>query len=113
MVTTRSNAIGPASRPVSIPADFGPASNARFTGEITLKGNLWWSGEPLRLNTNTQRELMRLYEIVLTEGLDEDVRNFISYDILMAVFDNLYLPNYVRQAWRDWFDQNSNFSSQC
>ena len=46
---------------------------------------------------------MRVYEQVLREGTDEDVRYYIVIDELLDLFDDLVLPPAVRQAWVSWF----------
>jgi hypothetical protein len=68
-----------------------------------LPRHLWWSGEPLVLDIGIESDRIRLYEIVLTEGSDDDIREFISYDVLIALWDRLYVPRYVREAWNCWF----------
>ena len=42
---------------------------------------------------------MRVYEQVLREGTNEDVRYYIVIDELLDLFDDLVLPPAVRQAW--------------
>jgi len=107
MSTTRSSTCGPESRPVAIPSDFGAHSVALQTGEVTLHQGLWWSGEPLVLDTRIKKDLVRLYEIVLTEGTANDVRNFVSYSTLLEIWNQLFLPRYVKRRWEDWFQGNS------
>ena len=89
---------------MSIPDDFDVDSEARTTGVVTLHRGLWWSGDPLILDTSVEKDLIRLYEIVLTEGRDDDVREFISCSTLMRLWENLFLPRYVRRRWSEWFD---------
>ena len=58
------------------------------------------------LDTRIKHNLVRLYEIVLTEGSVDDVRNFISYSVLVELWDELHLPRYVRNKWSEWFVEN-------
>ena len=43
-----------------------------------------------------------MYEIVLREGTSRDVRRYIDRDTVLAVLDDLVLPERVRAAWEDW-----------
>lgn len=42
-----------------------------------------------------------MYEQVLAEGADQDVRDIINVDELIALWDELFLPDHVRRAWAD------------
>jgi hypothetical protein len=44
----------------------------------------------------------RVYEQVLREGTEDDVRFYIDPDQLAEVFDELVLPASVREAWSVW-----------
>jgi hypothetical protein len=103
MKTTRSKTLGPESRPVAIPDDFGPHSVSHAKGTVTLHNGLWWSGEPMTLNLDSQDDRIRLYEIVLSEGSTADVTEFISFSELVSLWPSLYLPRHVRRAWAAWF----------
>ena len=45
-----------------------------------------------------------LYEIVLVEGTLDDVRELINGTELVRLWDQLYLPPWVRSAWRPLID---------
>lgn len=51
-------------------------------------------------------DLARVYEQVLREGTEDDVRFYIDADQLADIFDELVLPVPVRQAWADWLDRH-------
>ena len=38
----------------------------------------------------------------MTEGLDGDVRCYIYLDVLLDVWDELWLSPHVREAWTAW-----------
>ena len=95
--------MGPASRPVSIPEDFGPEYQAELHETIVLPNHLWWSGQPRTLDPVDRSQLIRLYEIVLTQGTTSDVKNFISFTTLRQLWGMLFLPEYVKAAWENWF----------
>ena len=44
----------------------------------------------------------RVYEQVLREGTEDDVRFYVEADSLLELWDELVLPRSVRQAWTDW-----------
>jgi len=45
-----------------------------------------------------------LYEIVLVEGTLDDVRELINGAELVRLWDQMYLPPWVRSAWRPLID---------
>ena len=45
-----------------------------------------------------------LYEIVLVEGTLNDIRGLINGDELVRLWDRMYLPPWVRAAWRPLID---------
>lgn len=45
----------------------------------------------------------RVYEQVLREGTEDDVRYYVDADQLRDLWDELVPPLAVRQAWAVWF----------
>jgi hypothetical protein len=45
---------------------------------------------------------IRVYEQVLREGTEDDVRFYIELGELVELLDELVLPPTVRLAWADW-----------
>ena len=45
-----------------------------------------------------------LYEIVLRDGELRDQRELINGDELVALWDSLYLPVHIREAWQPLID---------
>ena len=39
---------------------------------------------------------------VMTEGIEDDVRFYIDIDVLLKVWDELWLSPHVRDAWYVW-----------
>jgi len=68
------------SRPVSIPADVGDARVVKAAGVIELPLHVSWSGPRRRWNLDDRRQRAQVYEVVLTEGTDDDVRFIIDVD---------------------------------
>ena len=43
-----------------------------------------------------------MYQIVLTEGSTADVVAFVNRDVLLDVWDELWLSQAVHEAWDSW-----------
>jgi hypothetical protein len=49
-----------------------------------------------------------VYEQVLREGTEDDIKRFIRVEGLEDVWDDLELPTNMRTAWERWFDARRN-----
>ena len=105
---TRSSTIGPESRPVAFPAARGSWSGEVLSGVIELPSHIWWSAPKRSFDLSNEKDRNRVYELVLTEGSEQDIYQFIDFDTLIRVWDELALPRYVRRAWDEWFKE-ANF----
>jgi len=78
-----------------------------LSGAVALPAELFWSGpEPRTVrwdlaNPDRRRDL---YEIVLVEGTLDDVQRLVNGHALLELWDQLYLPPWVRAAWRPLID---------
>ena len=88
-------------RPVAVPDDLG--EHAPVSGIVELPLSIRWSGSPIEFDMSNQRHLRSVYEQVLREGTEDDVRRYVRASVLADVWDELFLPAYVRDAWTDWF----------
>ena len=105
MAVSRSSTLGPASRPVAIPLGFDTSNDVKAQSEVQLPIHIWWS-EPKRVfDLGSPKDRLRVYELVLSEGDEDDVRFFVRYDELRSVWDQLFLPRHVREAWERKFPQ--------
>ena len=43
-----------------------------------------------------------MYKQVLREGTADDIHAFVRFDDLIDLWDDLVIPENVRNAWRDW-----------
>jgi hypothetical protein len=43
-----------------------------------------------------------MYQIVLTEGTTADIVAFVNRDLLLSVWDELWLSQAVHEAWDSW-----------
>jgi hypothetical protein len=104
MTTGRSRSLGPDARPVAVPEDIGDRRLVKASGLVQLPLWVEWSGEkPLTYDLDDPVERNRVYEMVLREGTDDDVRRFIDVHVVADQWDVLVLPPRVRRAWADWF----------
>jgi hypothetical protein len=54
-----------------------------------------------------------VYEQVLREGNDDDVRYFIDVDQLQDLWSRMWLPPRVCQAWAEWYRRHRGVSLSC
>ena len=103
MITTDDSVWGSAGRPqVPLP---GSLSELRgpLEGVVTMPGRLFWLSPDLRrvqwdLSDRDRRRAF--YEIVLVKGTIDDVRGFVNGPELMRLWPDMYLPPWIREAWR-------------
>src|SRR5262245_54729297 len=98
MARTRNSELGPAARPVAVPADLG-SSMPKASGRIELPLHIRWSGRPLTYDLDHRADRARVYEQVLREGTESDVRFYVEAEQLLDLWDELMLPPSVREAW--------------
>ncbi|MDH3425745.1 MAG: hypothetical protein OEM22_03650, partial [Acidimicrobiia bacterium] len=88
----------------AVPDDLDSADVEKVSGVVELPLHIRWSGHPRRYDLTDRQQRARVYEQVLREGNDDDVRRFIRADDLIDMWDELVLPRHVRQAWVDWLE---------
>ncbi len=99
MASVRTPELGPAARPVAVPDDLDAPSLHKATGRVELPSHIHWSGPPVTYDMADRADRMRVYEQVLREGTEDDVRFYVDAAELAEVFDELVLPPAVRHAW--------------
>lgn len=100
--TTTVSATRLLSRPVPcIPDDLVDRTLPKASGTVTLPRHIAWSA-PRTFDFDDPSGMKLAYEVVMTEGLDEDVLFYIDLDRLLEVWDDLWLSPYVRDAWTEW-----------
>lgn len=110
---TRSHLLGPAARPVAVPEDVDDAKTSKVQGVVELPHHIRWSGPPATYDLSDPVDRARVYELVLQEGTDEDVRRYIDVDQLRSMWADLVLPPWVRSAWADWFRRHRGVDLAC
>jgi hypothetical protein len=105
--------VGPEARPVSTPDDASDPTLDKAHGKVKLPLHLRWSGPPKVYDLEKRSDRIRVYEQVLREGNDEDVRRYIDVDELLLLWDELVMPDYVRRAWTLWFRRHDRPDPGC
>jgi hypothetical protein len=90
---------------VAIPEDLNDPSLPKAAGQIELPAHIRWSGPSMTYDLDDPVDRARVYEQVLREGTEDDVRFFIDPNQLARIFDELVLPVSVREAWSKWLDR--------
>lgn len=111
MARTRSDRLGPAARPVAVPEELD--SGPKAEGVVQLPLHIRWSGPPITYDLAEDDDRARVYEQVLREGTDADVRFYIRPDELLALWDRLVLPGPVRRTWAAWFERHRGLHLRC
>ena len=94
-----------ACRPVATPDDIGDPSIKKASGVVELPIHLDWSHSGT-FDIEDEHERRWLYQRVLTEGTEDDVRHYIRLDELLAMWDTIWLSPHVAEAWQRWFDRH-------
>lgn len=111
--TQRSSVLGPSARPVAIPDDADAPDVLKASGVVELPMRVRWSGPPRHYDLADRNDRARVYEQVLTEGTDEDVRFYIDVDQLIDLWPELVLPQHVRSAWCRWLAKRRGVTVAC
>lgn len=110
---TRDGTVGPSTRPVAIPADVADPLIEKATGVIELPAHVRWSVPRRRYDLHDSLDRAQVYEQVLTEGTEDDVRHYIDVDELVRLWDTLVLPSHVRREWAEWLLVHRGFVPTC
>lgn len=103
MAHTRTRELGPDARPVAAPEDLDDPSLPKARGRIELPFHIRWSGPSITYDLDDRADRARVYEQVLREGTEDDVRYYVEADQLRELWADLVLPPPVRRAWAGWF----------
>jgi len=109
----RTRTLGPDARPIAVPDDVDAPGQVKAEGVVTLPTHVRWSGESKTYDLSNEQDRARVYEQVLREGTDDDVRAFIDVDELAEMWSALVLPPRVRRAWAGWFRRHRDLDLPC
>jgi transcriptional regulator with XRE-family HTH domain len=91
-------------RVTHVPSALSRLPVARALARVTLPLRVNWS-EPERVfNLANRAERARVYEIVLREGVPEDVLSYVDGALLVDLWEDLVLPQEIRAAWQPLID---------
>jgi hypothetical protein len=113
MARTRNPRLGPAARPVAIPEDVDDPSVVKASGVVELPFHVRWSDPAITYDLGQRADRIRVYEQVLREGTEDDVRLYVEIAELVELFDELVLPPTVRRAWADWLLRHRGVVVAC
>jgi hypothetical protein len=77
-------------------------SSGPIDGDVELPFHLYWSDDTNRFDLSNRARMRSMYQIVLTEGSTADVVAFVNPDLLLNVWDELWLSRAVHEAWDSW-----------
>ena len=97
----------------AVPDDLDVADVEKVTGVVELPLHIRWSGPARRYDLTVRQPRARVYEQVLREGNEDDIRRFIQADELIDLWDELVLPRNVRHAWAVWLERHRGVSLSC
>jgi transcriptional regulator with XRE-family HTH domain len=89
-------------RPVAIPGDLDDPAIDKADGLVELPLHIRWSGPARAYDLRARRDRARVYEQVLREGNEDDIRRYVRLEDLLDLWDELVLPDHVRAAWDRW-----------
>jgi hypothetical protein len=96
-----------------VPKDVDSKDLVKAWGVVELPLHVRWSDPAMRYDLGKRADRLRVYEQVLREGTDEDVRYFIDVRELLELWDELVIPQVVRRSWAAWFRDNRSLELAC
>ena len=113
VVATPARSLRTDPRPVAVPDDVDDPRHVKVSGVVQLPSNVRWSGPPKTYDLDDPVDRARVYEQVLREGTDDDVRAFIDVDVLEQLWDTIVVPARVRIAWASWYRRHRGIDLTC
>ncbi len=98
---------------MSVPDDVDDPGLRKASGRVALPHHIRWSSPILTYDMSDPTDRARVYEQVLREGTDDDVRFFADVDRLLDLWDVVVLPPSVRRAWTEWFLRRRGLRLRC
>jgi len=77
---------------------------AAFT-DVTLPLELNWSHPGAAFRLSDRRERARCYEVVLREGMPDDILSYVDGALLVDLWSDLVLPRDTCHVWQPLIDQ--------
>jgi hypothetical protein len=96
-----------------VPIDVDSQDLVKASGVIELPFHVRWSEPRMFYDLGIRADRIRVYEQVLREGTEDDVRFFIDVDQLHELWGELVLSPSVRRAWASWFRSRRSVELEC
>ena len=99
--------VGSGRKTVSVPSSLPRLEPVEAFACVQLPHHVAWSGQG-GFNLALRSERGKAYEILLAEGLPEDIATFVDGALLVDLWDDLFLPRHVKTAWQPLIDAARN-----
>jgi transcriptional regulator with XRE-family HTH domain len=86
-------------RTVSVPTTLRRLPLDRAFASVVLPLHLNWSDPGRRFDLRDRAQRAWVYEIVLREGMPEDILTYVDGALLIDLWDELVIPRDIRAAW--------------
>lgn len=86
-------------RSISVPTTLPRLTLEKAFATVVLPIELNWSEPERRFDLRTRADRARVYEIVLREGTNDHIAEYVDGALLIDLWDELVLPRSVRAAW--------------
>jgi transcriptional regulator with XRE-family HTH domain len=86
-------------RTVTVPTTLRRLPLDRAFATVVLPVHLNWSDPGQRFDLRDRAQRAWVYEIVLREGIPEDILAYIDGALLIDLWDDLVIPRDIRAAW--------------
>ena len=96
--------VGSGRKTFSCPSALPHLESGRALATVELPHHLAWSGRR-SFALSDRRDRVRVYEVVLTDGLLGDIESLVDGALLVDLWDDLYLRMDIRRAWQPLVDQ--------
>jgi len=90
---------GSRGEPYAVPDRLWRLELDKAFADVTLPSHLYWSGPSKTYRLVERRDRARVYEIVLREGGESDLLEYVDGALLIDLWDDLVLPAALRNAW--------------
>jgi transcriptional regulator with XRE-family HTH domain len=99
--------LGSGRKTFSVPSSLPVLEPSQALASVQLPHHVAWSGQG-SFNLAAPRERARAYEVLLAEGLPEDIERHVDGALLVNIWDDLFLPRHVKTAWQPLIDSVRN-----
>lgn len=80
-------------------------SVVRHDQDVVLPVHLDWSPAGRRRSLSSDAVRWSVYGQILAQGTPKDVVFWVDIDVLVAGWDSIWLPPYLKRQWSTWLDQ--------